>query len=294
MGLEWPQESEWTSFGLVALPLERQAHCEDGVGMTGKNEKADQDSESRAPRSQTLVRGLEIIDAVADRSRSIADIAAMTGLTYSTVHRIVSVLVERRYLKAENPREFALGPRLIELGFAAYSQTDLVRIARPKLEDLSRETRDTVHLAQLDGWEVAYLDKLRGTRPVEISSRIGGRKPVISTGVGKALILDEPDTSLSRLYQRDHHLLPGNISEDDWLRLMADYRAGGYSYDLGEDEPSIRCVAAPIRDATGRIIAAISVSSTLEYMSPERMRDLVPEVQRVAASISADLGARPR
>lgn len=253
-----------------------------------------EDDKERAPRSQTLVRGLEILDSVAEQPRTIAEIAAMTGLTYSTVHRIVSVLVERRYLKAENPREFALGPRLIELGFAAYLQTDLVRIARPQLEDLSRETRDTVHLAQLDGWEVAYLDKLRGARPVEISSRIGGRKPVISTGVGKALILDEPDTTLSRLYQRDHHLLPGNMSEADWLRLMADYSAGGYSYDLGEDEPSIRCVAAPIRDASGRIIAAISVSSTVEYMSPDRMRDLVPEVQRVAAAISADLGARLR
>lgn len=255
---------------------------------------AGDEEKQRASRSQTLVRGLEILDAVTDQPRNIAEIASMTGLTYSTVHRIVSVLLERRYLKADSPREFALGPRLIELGFAAYSQTDLVRVARPWLEDLSRETRDTVHLAQLDGWEVAYLDKLRGARPVEISSRIGGRKPVISTGVGKALMLDESEATLSRLYQRDHHLLPGDMTEVDWLALMAKYRTGGYSYDLGEDEPSIRCVAAPIRDATGRIIAAISVSSTLEYMSPERMLDLVPEVQRVARAISADLGARSR
>src|SRR5690606_7000068 len=111
-------------------------------------------------RSQTLVRGLEILDAVADGPKTIADIAAATGLTYSTVHRIVSVLQENRYLKAESVREFALGPRLIELGFAAYSRTDLVRVARPLLDALSRETRDTVHLARLDGWEVAYLDKL--------------------------------------------------------------------------------------------------------------------------------------
>ncbi|GEO87024.1 MULTISPECIES: IclR family transcriptional regulator [Alphaproteobacteria] len=251
-----------------------------------------EDDKERAPRSQTLVRGLEILDAVANQPRTIAEIATMTGLTYSTVHRIVSVLLERRYLKAENPREFALGARLIELGFAAYSRTDLVRVSRARLEGLARETRDTIHLAQLDGGEVSYLDKLRGTRPVEISSRIGGRKPVISTGVGKALILDEPESALLRLYQRDHHLLPGNMSEADWLAQMAAYRAGGYAFDLGEDEPSIRCVAAPLRDAMGRIVGAISVSSTVEYMAPERMRDLVPEVQRVAREISSDLGAR--
>ena len=68
--------------------------------------------------------------------------------------------------------------------------------------------------------------------------------------------------------------------------------SGGYAYDLGEDQSSIRCVAAPLRDATGRVIAAISVSSTLEFMPPSRMRDLVPEVQRVARAISSELGAR--
>lgn len=246
----------------------------------------------RAPRSQTLLRGLEIIDAVAERPATIQEIAAMTGLTYSTVHRILSVLLEQRYLKSSNAREFELGPRLIELGFAAHSRTDIVRVARPWLEDLSRETRDTVHLAQRDGWEVAYLDKLRGTRPIEISSRIGGRKPIISTGVGKALILDEPETTLSRLYQRDHHLLAGEMSEAEWLELMASYRSNGYAYDLGEDSPSIRCVAVPLRDATGCIVAAISVSSTAEYMQPARMSALIDEVKRVARAISAELGAR--
>ncbi|MGX5667970.1 IclR family transcriptional regulator [Rhizobium daejeonense] len=260
--------------------------------MAEKIDTLDEDKEQKAPRSQTLLRGLDILDAVADKSRTIQEIAAITGLTYSTVHRIVSVLLERRFLKADNAREFGLGPRLIELGFSAYSRVDLVQVARPFLEELSRLTRDTVHLAQREGWEVAYLDKLRGTRPVEISSRIGGRKPVISTGVGKALMLDEPTAVLSELYQRDHQLLPGNMTEADWLIQMANYRSGGYAYDLGEDQSSIRCVAAPLRDATGRVIAAISVSSTLEFMPPSRMRDLVPEVQRVARAISSELGAR--
>ncbi|MHA7970560.1 IclR family transcriptional regulator [Rhizobium sp. CAU 1783] len=260
--------------------------------MADKIDVFDEEKEHKAPRSQTLLRGLDILDAVADKPRTIQEIAANTGLTYSTVHRIVSVLLERRFLKADNAREFALGPRLIELGFSAYSRIDLVQVARPFLEELSRLTRDTVHLAQREGWEVAYLDKLRGSRPVEISSRIGGRKPVISTGVGKALMLDQPEAVLVELYKRDHQLLPGNMTEADWLVQMSNYRAGGYAYDLGEDQPSIRCVAAPLHDATGRVVAAISVSSTLEFMPPSRMRDLVPEVQRVARAISSELGAR--
>ncbi|MCX2696476.1 IclR family transcriptional regulator [Ochrobactrum chromiisoli] len=260
--------------------------------MAEKIDALEEEKEQKAPRSQTLLRGLDILDAVADRSRTIQEIVATTGLTYSTVHRIVSVLLERRFLKAENAREFGLGPRLIELGFSAYSRIDLVQVARPFLEKLSQLTCDTVHLAQREDWEVTYLDKLRGARPVEISSRIGGRKPVISTGVGKALMLDAPIAVLSELYQRDHTLLPGNMTEADWLIQMANYRSGDYAYDLGEDQSSIRCVAAPLRDATGRVVAAISVSSTLEFMPPSRMRDLVSEVQRVARAISSELGAR--
>lgn len=252
----------------------------------------DEKDERQAPRSQTLVRGLEILDAVADGAKSIAEVANVTGLTYSTVHRIISVLVERRYLKIEGGREYALGPKLVELGFAAYSRTEVVRAARPWLENLSRETRDTVHLAQLDGWEVAYLDKLPGVRPVEISSRIGGRKPVISTGVGKALMLDESEATLRRLYQRDHYLLGPSLTEDEWIAQMKGYQAGGYAFDLGEDSTSIRCVAVPIRDVTGRIVAAISVSSATEYMPPDRMHALIPEVQRVARAISREMGAR--
>ncbi|MFE3836358.1 IclR family transcriptional regulator [Pseudogemmobacter sonorensis] len=248
------------------------------------------DAAETPTRSQTLVRGLNIVNAVADAPASIAEIAMATGLTYATVHRIVSVLVEQRYLKTTDARLVALGPRLIELGFAAHAQMDLVRQARPWLETLARKTRDTIHLARLEDGEVSYLDKLSGTRAVEISSRIGGRKPAISTGVGKALILDRSNAQLTEMYRRDHHLMNYPIPLEEWSRRMESYRTGDYAFDLGEDEASIRCVAAPVRDATRRIIASISVSSTVDYMDETRMRALVDEVRSAAAGISANLG----
>ncbi|WP_237168361.1 IclR family transcriptional regulator [Paracoccus shandongensis] len=243
-------------------------------------------------RSQTLVRGLEIIDAVADGPATIAEIAGATQLTYSTVHRLVSVLVARRYLKLTDTRGVTLGPRLIELGFAAHSRVDLVRHARPWLEELSASTGDTVHLARLENGEVSYLDKLSGSRAVEISSRVGGRKPVISTGVGKALILDRSRAELAALYQSDRHLMNHPVPQEVWLERLGHYQEGGFAFDLGEDEASIRCVAAPVRDATGRIVAAISVSSTTEHMSGPRMQSLIAEVKSAASRISAGLGHR--
>lgn len=247
-----------------------------------------------AQRSQTLVRGLEIVESVTDGPASIAEIAERTGLTYSTVHRIVSVLVEQRYLKANDARNFALGPRLIELGFAAYGQLDLVRQARPPLEELSNQTRDTVHLARREDGEVTYLDKLPGMRSVQISSRIGGRKPMISTGVGKAMLLDLTEAELRALYRRDVHLMTHLTPEDAWMGRMLSYQAGGYAFDLGEDDATIRCVAAPLRDATQAIVAAISVSSTTEHMNDARMHALIEQVKEVAAAISAELGYRSR
>lgn len=245
-------------------------------------------------RSQTLVRGLEIIDAVAEGPATIAEIANVTQLTYSTVHRLVSVLVARRYLKLTDTRSVVLGPRLIELGFAAHSRIDLVRHARPWLEELSGKTGDTVHLARLENGEVSYLDKLSGSRAVEISSRVGGRKPVISTGVGKALILDRSKAELADLYRSDQHLINHPVPMETWLERLDQYQKGDCAFDLGEDEASIRCVAAPVRDATGQIVAAISVSSTIEHMGPQRMQALITEVKSAASQISAGLGYTAR
>ena len=246
---------------------------------------------ARPTASQTLVRGLDIIEAVAmGGADDITTIATRTGMTYSTAHRIVSVLIQRRYLKRMPGKGYHLGSKLLALGFQAYGQIDLTPLAHPFLEHLAQQTHDTVHLACEELGAVFYLDKIASRRPVEISSRIGGTKPLISTGVGKALLLDGSVRSWGALYDADAHRLGLTMPRDQWLDMMQDYARHGYTYDLGEDEPTIRCVAAPVRDASHQIVAAISVSSTTDYMPPERMRDLVPIVSETARQISAELG----
>ena len=247
---------------------------------------------SDAQRGQTLVRGLDIIEAVAQGAATIQEVATKLDLTYPTVHRLISVLIEQGYLRAGEGRGLTLGRKLIELGFVAHSRMDLVQEARPILQNLAAQTLDTVHLAQREGMEVFYLDKLPGVRAVQISSRIGGRKPVISTGVGKALLLDESASDWLGLYKAEGHRLPKGVDAGLWLATMAEYQAQGFSYDLGEDEAVIRCVAAPLRDASGQIIAAISVSSTIEHMPEERMQMLSSLVLSAAAKISNSLGHR--
>ena len=136
-----------------------------------------------------------------------------------------------------------------------------------------------------------YLDKVPGGRRVEISSRIGERQPLRSTGLGKALILDESEARWREFYESENHGGHKYATPlKTWLRHMQEYATLGYALDLEENEDRIRCVAAPVRDATGKIEAAISVSSAAQYMDDNRLQGLVEDVRLTAARISSELG----
>ncbi len=244
----------------------------------------------RTLASQTLFRGLDVVDAVADGCQSVQEIADRTGVAFSTTHRLASALVQARYLQFEPRRGYRLGARLLELGFAAYRDSDIARSARQNIEQLAGETRDTVHLAMLDGDEIIYLDKIDAQRPIGVNSRIGGRKPVCSTGVGKALILDEGETSWRTRYQYDAERGNIHLPLETWLAGMHAYAQGGYAFDLEENAPGIRCVAVPIRDASGKTVAAVSVTGTTDSTDEARLRALIPTVRGAAQAISAKLG----
>ncbi len=243
--------------------------------------------------SQTLVRGLEVLEAVVDGATNLALLSEVLGLNRSTTHRLATALVELRYLSFAPHVGYALGPKLLELGFLARDQMSLPRVAREPMETLAASTGDTVHLGILDESRALYLDKIPGSRRVEISSRIGERQPLRSTGLGKALILDEPESRWRELYEYENR--EGrryNVPMATWLRRMQDYARNGCAFDLEENEDRIRCVAAPVRDAAGKIVGAISVSSVAQYMDDDRMQRLADEVRESARIISENLGWR--
>lgn len=163
-------------------------------------------SEAKAPSgSQTLLRGLDLIDAVADRPIALAELASRLGLTRSTTHRLASALIDRRFLTFTPRQGYRLGPKLLELGFLAQQQADVVQIARDHIEALAAASEDTVHLGVRDHDRALYLDKIPGRRRVEISSRVGDRQPMTSTGLGKALMLDDPERQWQPHFEADHN-----------------------------------------------------------------------------------------
>ena len=241
--------------------------------------------------SQTLVRGLDVLETVASGVSNLPELAARLGLNRSTAHRLAATLVERRYLTFVPRTGYGLGPKSLELGYQARVQLNIPRVARNHLEQLAAQTGDTVHLGVLDGTRALYLDKIPGRRRVEISSRVGELQPLRSTGLGKALLLDEDDARLKDFYRCENgREQQYRVSETTWLRRMRDYAKRGCAFDLEENEDRIRCVAAPIRDATGSIKASISVSSAAQYMNDERMQTLAGQVRWTAEQISRELG----
>jgi DNA-binding IclR family transcriptional regulator len=241
--------------------------------------------------SQTLWRGLNLLEAVTHGPATLSELTARLGLNRSTVHRLASALVERGYLRLVAGEGYMLGNKLLELGYAARHQIDLPRIARPHLERLSELTGDAVHLGVLEGGKALYLDKLPGKRRINIGSRVGERHPLCSTGLGKALMLDLTPEEW-RFYYRAEAGSRGKAGPavGPWLEQMARYAANGHTFDLEENEDRVRCVGAPIRDDSGDIVAALSVSSVAQYMTDGRMAELVDTVTDTANAISRELG----
>ncbi|MGE7204301.1 IclR family transcriptional regulator [Sphingomonas sp. NPDC019816] len=261
---------------------------------SAKSPKPDAGETKGPTGSQTLLRGLDLIDEVADRPIALAELAERLGLTRSTTHRLASALIDRRFLIFTPRQGYRLGPKLLELGFLAQQQADVVQIGRDHIEALAATSEDTVHLGVRDGDRALYLDKIPGRRRVDISSRVGDRQPMTSTGLGKALMLDDDARQWRQRFDEERSGDANAPDYDVWLDRMRGYVDTGIAYDLEENEDQIRCVAAPIRDASGRIVAAISVSSAAQYMADERMTALTSDVLGTAHAISRDLGWREK
>lgn len=242
--------------------------------------------------AQTLERALMILDAVSTGAADLTALSARTGLSRSTTQRLAAALTRLQYLRKADG--YRLGSKLIELGYRAREQMPLVSLARPILEELAKQTQDTVHLVVPDGDEVLYIDKLPGNRGLELRSRVGSRMPMAITGVGKALMLDFSEDHWQRLHENAHAAAGGSpLSWKDYRDAMRRYVRQKVAFDFAENEFGVRCVAAPIRDAGGQIVAAISVAAADHWMDIPRMENLVPVVRGSAETISHEIGWRP-
>jgi DNA-binding IclR family transcriptional regulator len=249
------------------------------------------------PGTQTLARGIAVVNAVARGCTRLRDITEHTGVGRSTTHRLLQLLLVTGYLRKLDDGAYALGPALIELGYQALQENPVTGVAAPVLRALAERVHDTVHLAIEDRGQVLYLDKIPGTRGSAMRSQIGHRMPLTRTGIGKALLLDSPGRwreqfLVERPAGAGQGLERDVLTADAFVGVMEASADRGVAFDLEENEPGILCVAAPVRDVSGSIVAAVSITAPRPSMPPERLETLAPIVRDAAARISAGLGRR--
>ena len=225
--------------------------------------------------SQTLTRALDILDAARGGPIVLTELERRLGLSRSTVHRLATALVERRLLTHDARKGYRLGPKLVGLGFQARESTSLAAIAQPVLDALSQSMDDATNLAVRDGDDIVYIARSPSRRRVAVRHQVGDRNLIADTALGRALVLD--------------------ASAEDWRTYFPheDQQAAagvGYARHLDEEGDCICCVAAPIRDASGATIAALSLSSIPQYMSEGRLEIAGGHVVAAADTISRRLG----
>ncbi|TRD22812.1 IclR family transcriptional regulator [Palleronia caenipelagi] len=214
----------------------------------------------------TVGKAMDVLERVASYGGPVrfADLLSEGGYPKATLYRLLQVLVNQRLLTIDRATgKYELGVRLVRLAHQAWSQASLAPLARPHLEHLAQVTGQAVHLAQLDGGQVLYLDKLNPAQPVEMFSAIGRVGPAYCTGVGKAMLAFLPGEALeSALSQQSfHRFTPATLDRAGLLAEHEAIRREGVAWDRQEHEPGITCLAAPVLSDAGRVLGAVSITS---------------------------------
>jgi IclR family pca regulon transcriptional regulator len=256
--------------------------------------------------SKSLERGLMILATFGQISPvlGIADLARAVSLSRSTTYRYVATLATLGYV-AQDPdtRKYSLGPRVIDLAFSALSSMEMTRIAATYLQSMADETGFSADMAIADGPDIVYVDRRKSRRPtglaVELDLHVGSRIPAYCTSMGKVLLAYRDRGALRALVERMNLARRGPntiTAREQLMAALAKVRETGIAVENEEFAPGVRSVAAPVRDRSGVVIAAISVAVHLTAWSAPIaavISRLEAPVTRTAAEISARLGYRP-
>lgn len=251
---------------------------------------------------QTIERVSLILNVLAQSSKgiSLGELSGKVNLPKGTTHRILSSLMYFDFVRQDpGTRNYSLGFKLVELSSSLLDQIDLRKEAEPSLYALSQRTGETVYLVILDQTEVVYIERVDSEDPslvLRAMSKIGQRSAANSCAVGKALLAQLPENELDDIMrampfiQKTENTIADPVQLKEHLRGV---RARGYAVDDEESEPGIRCVAAPIRNELGRVVAALSISGPAIRVTRQKIQDtLKDEVMKTALEISKKLGFR--
>jgi IclR family acetate operon transcriptional repressor len=244
---------------------------------------------------QSLDRGLTILEIVGQARRpvSVAELTPALGIDRSSVFRLANTLRMRGFLAQLPSKEYVLGSAVWRLANRFQWSQGLTQIAREQVAALAVKTGETTHLVIQEGRQAVFVDQEVTAQPIGVSVSFGRCEPLSCTAVGKALIADCDQQALAELFGAAPLLAPTKRAIHTVAELAKECqrtRKRGFSIDDEEFHEGVRCLAAPIRDGSGRIVAAIGISAPIGRLPESRCNKVAQEVKRAAALISAKLG----
>jgi IclR family KDG regulon transcriptional repressor len=245
---------------------------------------------------QSVERAFAILEQIAHSpsGATLSELSKRVGLHSSTVFHLVQTLVALGYVRQmRDTKRYRVGRPLFALAAASNDDAELVSIATPALQALSADTGEAGHFGVWSGQNVLVLAKTPGAGAFQMTSSVGLLRPAYATGLGKALLSTMDEPQLER-YLREAPLAaltPRTITDPELLRRsLQEARRIGLAYDDGEFDAEIRCVAAVVRDFTGRPVGVIGISGPVWRLSLQALHAAAGHVRRAAADLSAELG----
>ncbi|MEV0295391.1 IclR family transcriptional regulator [Nocardia sp. NPDC050710] len=243
--------------------------------------------------SQSLSRALTILVSLGEDSRSLDQLATQLGVHKSTVLRLLQTMEAQRFVTHDSQHRYVLGSRLFELANHALEQRDVRTLARPHLTALNAATAQTIHLATYESGEAIYIDKLDATQSLRMYSRVGRPAPLHCTAVGKVLVAAQPRSEWRAIAERlDYRAFTDRTirTPEHYLAELEVVAAQDYAEDHEEHESFVNCIGVPVRNGTGAVVAAVSMSVPDMLLDHDQVLAELPRVRAAADAISTELG----
>lgn len=250
---------------------------------------------SSQPSVQSGVRILSLLETLSKCGYAgITELSQLTGLNKTTVYRLIGTLAEQNYVRQDKKTgKYYLTYKLLTVADRIKDHIDLVAVVRPHLEDLCDKTGETVHFVLREGVDVVYIDKVESLKNTfRMVSRIGLHHSAFSTGVGKAILAHLPDDKIRVLWDaadiapRTYNTI---TNYDDFIKEIYNIRETGYAQDQEENELGVSCVAVALRDYTGVVNNAFSISAPASRMTPERIGEFAEMLIQTKMNIQAEI-----
>lgn len=244
---------------------------------------------------QSIERGFAIIELISrsEHALTLAEISKAIGLHTSTTFHLLRTLCVIGPIKQDADKKYRIGPYIYGLAASAQTEANLVADALPHLEWLANETGETTHVAVMANDAVVILARCEGKASVRLSERIGSQRPAYCTALGKTLLSQLPDKQVDDYLAKTplDQITESTIVSRDRLRAeLREAKAAGAAYDDREFNAEVRCVAAPVRNYSGKVIAALGLSGPIWRVTLQQLPDLTKKVIKAANMLSADLG----